>query len=609
MWVGSRNGLNKYDPETESFTRYFSIPGNEETLTSGDISCIYESPTEPGILWVGTRDSGLNRFDPATGKSVRYRRDEHDPQSLSIDNILCIMQDRAGTMWVCTYGGGLNKVTRRSGNKLFFAHYTEKDGLANNSLYGILEDEKGHLWISTNHGISQLDPKTGRFRNYSARDGLQSNEFNGSAYFKNQRTGEMFFAGINGVNTFFPQRIKDNPNIPQIVITGFRLFNKKVPIARDSILKQHITHTQSLNLSHRQNSFSFEFASLDYTIPEKNQYAYIMEGFEEEWNYTGADKRLASYTNIPAGTYRFRVIGSNNDSVWNREGASITIHIAPPFWATWWFRVLLLAFICAILIMLFRNRMRNTRLKTELQTARDAQMSIMPQNDPQISGFDISGLCIPAYEVGGDFFDYIWMNEEKTKFGIAVGDVSGKAMKSAMTAVMTSGMIYLKTAEAGSVKEIMQRVNRPLYFKTAKNVFTALCLASIDIHSKQLTFTNAGLHEPMFKSGQTGLVTLLEGAGDKLPLGIKKDTAYLEKRKELLEGDIVVFYTDGISEAKNPADEFYGAQSLKLLLQQMETATMNAGGIKEKIIHDVRQFAASAPQHDDMTIVVVKVLN
>ncbi|MCP4153257.1 MAG: PP2C family protein-serine/threonine phosphatase [bacterium] len=248
--------------------------------------------------------------------------------------------------------------------------------------------------------------------------------------------------------------------------------------------------------------------------------------------------------------------------------------------------------------------MKNDRLKAELQMAHDAQMSIMPQTDPEIEGFSISGVCVPAYEVGGDFFDYIWLNREKTKLGIAVGDVSGKAMKSAMTAALTSGMIFSQAFD--SVKEIMTRVNHSLYHKTAKRVFTALCLMSVDLVEKEIVFTNAGLNDPMIKS--SGLVAPLKGTGSKLPLGIRRASDYVETRAALKRGDVVVIFSDGVSEAKSMEDEFYGVRRLEGLLEGMNAADLSAREIKDRIIGDVEYFAEKTQQHDDITVVVIKAI-
>lgn len=626
LWIGTNGrGLNKMNRETGTFYRYVNQPDNPNSLGGNQVYIIFEAPSEPGTLWIGTRFNGVDRFDSQREKFTHYTADPADSHSLSSNQVTCIQEDSSGVLWVGTYGGGLNKAVRNKNKKEIdeFYHYTEKDGLCNNSVYGILEDPEGNLWLSTNKGLSRFDPRKEIFKNFTFKDGLQGSEFNGGAYHKS-RTGEMFFGGINGFNAFFPANVRDNPYIPAIALTGFRFHNEEVAIGPDSPLKQAVAWTKELRLKHRQNDLSFEFAALDFTIPEKNEYAYKMEGYNKNWITTHADQRVAYFTNLAPGEYVFRVKGSNNDGVWNEEGAALKIIIKPPYWASWWFRIAMLLVIAGIIVLLYKRRLKNVRIKAELRTAHNAQMSIMPQQDPQVENFDVSGVCIPANEVGGDFFDYIWLNVpgsedkvkktgkkygavwQRTKFCIAIGDVSGKAMMSAMTAVMTSGMIYLKADESSSIKEIMQRINRPLYFKTGKNVFTALCLALFDIETREMTFANAGLNAPLLKS--RGKVIKLAGAGNKLPLGVKVDCEYREKKQQLLTGDVVLLFTDGITEARNHAKEFYGHARLKELLENMDVSGLSAKEIKEKIIAAVKHFSQGAAPHDDIAIVVVKVL-
>jgi serine phosphatase RsbU (regulator of sigma subunit) len=196
------------------------------------------------------------------------------------------------------------------------------------------------------------------------------------------------------------------------------------------------------------------------------------------------------------------------------------------------------------------------------------------------------------------------MNREKTKFGIAIGDVSGKAMKAAMTAVMSSGMIYSRIYCVDSVKDMMTQVNHPLYLKTDKKMFTALCLVSLDINTKEFVFTNAGLSEPLLKSQNS--TVYMESVGPRLPLGSFKHNVYQETKIILKPQDVVVLFTDGIPEARNNAGEFYGYDALKNLVAGMNTDSLSATEIKERIIADIARFTRNMPQHDDMTLVVVK---
>ncbi len=295
--------------------------------------------------------------------------------------------------------------------------------------------------------------------------------------------------------------------------------------------------------------------------------------------------------------------GSNSDGVWNEEETSIRIIITPPFWETWGFRALVILLVIGLAFSLYKRRIKNVRMKTELRAAHDAQMAIMPQTDPQIKGFEISGVCIPANEVGGDFFDYVWLNDKRTKLAIAIGDVSGKAMSSAMTAVMSDGMICAKADERMSIKDMMARLNRAMYLKTEKKMFTALCLAALDIETNELIFTNAGLIEPLLKSGNS--LAFIKGTGSTHPLGGKRENIYRETKLHLQSGDVLIFVTDGVPEAQNHSREQYGEQRLKHLIRKLDTCSLSAKEIKEQIVNDVTRFA-SRVQHDDMSVVVLK---
>jgi two-component system sensor histidine kinase ChiS len=329
LWVGTYAGLDRFDRETETFTRYQHRPDDPGSLSDHPIVSIYQD--RAGVLWVGAWGGGLNRFDRVTETFSHYQHQPDDPHSLSDDNVFAIYEDSSGVLWVGTQGG-LNRFDREAGQ---FRVYRQGDGLPNDVVLGILEDGSGgHLWLSTGKGLSRFDPRTETFRNYNTGDGLASDEFNIGVCCKSD-SGEMFFGGPGGVTAFHPGEIKDNPYVPPILITDFQLFNQSVPISPDSPLKQHINVTTDLVLTYRDSVFSFEYAALNYTSPEKNQYAYMMEGVDRDWNYVG-DRRFATYTTLPPGRYVFRVKGSNNDGVWNETGTSVRITITPPWWQTGW---------------------------------------------------------------------------------------------------------------------------------------------------------------------------------------------------------------------------------------------------------------------------------
>ena len=329
LWIGTLGGgLNTFDHTTGKFTRYVTDPSNPRSLSHNVVSSIYEDRN--GILWIGT-NGGLNRFDRERDRFTRFQNDPKNPDSLSSDAVLALYEDQRGTLWVGT-ANGLNAYNPRDKT---FTHYYQRNGLPSDVIYGIVEDSQGYLWISTNKGLSKFHPETHRVRNFDIRDGLQSNEFNIGAYYKN-KDGELFFGSLNGLTAFYPEQIQDNPHAPPIVLTDFQLFNKSVIPGDDAPISIPVSEVTDIRLTYKDSVFSFEFVALDFTILEKNQYAYMMEGFDSAWIPTTAQKRFATYTNLNGGHYTFRVKASNSDGVWNEEGVTVRLTITPPPWKTWW---------------------------------------------------------------------------------------------------------------------------------------------------------------------------------------------------------------------------------------------------------------------------------
>ncbi|MCP4605105.1 MAG: response regulator [Proteobacteria bacterium] len=370
FWVGTfGGGLDRFDPQSEQFVHYQNNPNDSDSLISNSIVVLY--PDSSSEFWIGTV-GGLDKFDKDTEQFTHYQNDPNDPRSLSNDTVVSIFKDRSGTLWFGTLGG-LNRFNRATGT---FTRYGKRDGLPDQVITGILEDDVSadrggpNLWISTFNGLSKFNPRTEMFTNYDASDGLQSDEFSVGHY--KSRDGRMFFGGINGFNLFHPDDVQDNPYIPPVVLTDFELFNKSVPVEMDSPLPESITEIKDITLSYRDSVFSFEFAALHYSAPEANRYAYILEGFDQDWTYTDASRRFATYTNLDGGKYTFRVKGSNSDGVWNEEGASVGITIVPPFWETWWFIILIGLFVVGGVLAIFSARIRvveGQRQRLEIQVA------------------------------------------------------------------------------------------------------------------------------------------------------------------------------------------------------------------------------------------------
>ncbi len=322
LWVGTRSGgLNLLDPQTGQFTRFLSNPADPASLGGDYVQAIYED--REGKLWIGTYD-GISVMDPKTRRFSRFQHNPDDPDSLSNDRVLSFYEAPDGTMWIGTLNGGLNRFDRVARS---FTSYRQPEGLPDESVYGILADQAGYLWLSTKRGLSRFDPRTETFRNYDRRDGLQNTDFSPGACFQN-RQGWMYFGGMQGFITFDPSQVRDNPVAPPVVITAFKKFNQTD--------RTDLAQNEKVTLSYLENFISFEFAALDFSAPEKNQYAYKLEGLDKDWVEAGT-RRYASYTNLRGGTYVFRVMGSNPDGVWNTTGATMEIVVVPPLWERWWF--------------------------------------------------------------------------------------------------------------------------------------------------------------------------------------------------------------------------------------------------------------------------------
>lgn len=334
LWFASNSGLIEFDRKTDRWQQYSADSTDPHSLSSNGVLTVLEDAN--GELWIGTINGGLNRYDRQTGQFERFLNNPADPESLSDNTILCIFPLDDGRLWVGT-SGGLNLFDPKTGKAKV---YRTAQGLPNDFVYGILEDDQGYLWMSTNKGIARFNPQTETFRYFGTTDGLQDNEFNQNAYFKTA-SGVMYFGGLKGLNVFHPAMIQDNPFIPPVVITEFKLFNQPVVAGPESPLRQPIEFSREIRLDYTQDFFEFDFAALHFSSPEDNQYAYILEGFDRDWNHVG-DRRFANYTGVPPGAYTFRVRGSNSDGVWNEQGAALRIIIPPPFWQTTWFRALLI---------------------------------------------------------------------------------------------------------------------------------------------------------------------------------------------------------------------------------------------------------------------------
>jgi len=373
LWFGTSDGISILTPDEQKksdpkFLIYRNNPDDIKSLSDNYTNQIFEDKS--GEIWIATNRGGLNKYSRDTDSYVRYKHDPNNAKSISSDLILSIYEDNAGQMWFGT-GDGICNFNRTTEE---FNRYLQNDGLMGEFVFGILEDDIGRLWLSTNKGISRFDTKNISFKNFDENDGLQKGGYYRRAYLKT-KSGEFLFGGLKGFNLFHPDSIKENTHIPPVVITDFQLNNVSIPVGLDTstnrtILKQSILETKELELNYDDKVISFEFAALDFYIPEKNQYAYLLEGFEDNWIYTDASRRYITYTNLDPGEYTFRVKGSNNDGYWNEEGAFIKIIILPPWWATTWAYIIYALLIIGIIYFTWKLQLSRIRIKQNYEMSK-----------------------------------------------------------------------------------------------------------------------------------------------------------------------------------------------------------------------------------------------
>ncbi|MBN1186398.1 MAG: hypothetical protein JXB49_29250 [Bacteroidales bacterium] len=411
IWIGTYQGsLDRYNPRTKQFTHFLHDPDDSASIINSRVYIL--KIDSKGDLWIGT-GKGLDLLRLGSTHFFHFN-DKNDTYGLPRDVILVVFEDKDSTMWIGTLVNGLfyydikqNKFIPYKENIIiksvqsvcedFLGHlwiggdqgvfcinretgkvfnYNREDGLLSDRVYRVINDTMGNIWISSTKGLTKFingvyRPDSINFKNYTKEDGLQSSIFIPNSYIKS-KSGELFFGGINGFNAFFPDQIKDNPFIPQVKITGLKIFNREVGVNQEIegkvVLTKVINATDAIELSYRHRVFTIEFAALHFIQPNLNQYRYKLENFDKDWIDTDADRRFATYTNLPGGDYIFKVIASNNDGLWNEVPVELRIKILPPYWQTWWFRIVVALGVLAIFFTIFILRIRSlNRQKTLLE--------------------------------------------------------------------------------------------------------------------------------------------------------------------------------------------------------------------------------------------------
>ena len=388
IWVGFwGGGLARLNPKTSEINHWRNEKDNSHSLSNNDVWKIYQDSKER--IWMGTNGGGLDLFQKEGPNSfLNWNANEKGKQKLSSSSIYTICESLNGNkqkdqtiLWIGT-ASGLNRFTinNDSGSSdsskldVEIKHYTVDNGLPDNAIESILEDESGNFWIGTSSGISFFNVEDEFFTNYTTADGLNGSSFNSSAAFRTSE-GIMLFGCTNGINYFDPDRIKQSNYSPTVVITDFQFPNQSTDISK-SELNTSIFNSREIELSYNQNDFSFQFTSLDFNAPEMNQYAYYMEGFDREWIYSGK-RRFVTYTNLDPGEYIFHVKATNSDGLWNDEAAKIFIVINPPFWKTWWAYTAYVILIIGGLFLIRASEIKRRRKKEEERLRREREEALL----------------------------------------------------------------------------------------------------------------------------------------------------------------------------------------------------------------------------------------
>jgi len=620
-------GLYQFNPTDKTVVHYQSNENNPNGLMTNWLSVV--KVVSNGMIWIGTDEMGASQFDPVNKTFTHYLPLEKEPHSLSNGVVNTVFEDSKGTIWIGT-NGGLNRFNHSNHT---FTIYKEKQGLAGNSVAGILEDNQGSLWISTNKGLSKFNPQTETFRNYDKHDGLQGNLFLPRSAYKSA-TGEIFFGGINGFNAFYPNKLVDNPYIPPVFLTDFQLFNKSVSVGKESPLQKHINLAEQITLSYEQSVFSFEFVALNYRASAKNQYAYMMEGFDKDWTYVNSNRRFATYTNLDAGEYTFRVKASNNDGLWNEKGTSIIVLILPPWWQTWWAYTLYTLAILGSIIGIFFIQQRklaytrvlvkikelqvetvrlevveekNKMMMESIQYAKIIQSSLLP-NLVQVKTYLPKSffLWMPRDVVGGDM---LYAESVVDGFIIAVIDCTGHGVPGAFMTMISSTNLtrIIREETCHDPAEILKRLNFSVktslqqdteHAQSDDGLDAAICL--VKPHEKRLTFAGAKL--PLYYIHNDKLTVI---KGDKKSLGYKKSDLNFTFTNHTvnIEGGMSCYLSsDGFLEQRGgPKRLIFATKRFKKLL--LENYHDNFDEQEKRLLQAFNEYKGDNDRQDDVTVV------
>ncbi len=635
LWVGTEGGLNKYDYSSETFTRFLHDAKNPKSLSNNTIWTLLETTN---TLWIGT-DNGLNKlvFDDRGNPFFfkHYFPSKENKNSISNRSVRSLWLDKDQILWIGT-SNGLNKFDYKTET---FTRFNEENGLSNSYIYGVLGDNKENLWISTNNGVARFNKKNSTFMNYDKLDGLQNNEFNTGAFFKskfNRGGGEMFFGGPDGFNRFFPDSLSENHVPPPVVITTIKIFGSEL---KNDKQPYEIT---DITLRHDENVIEFEFAALDFTLPEKNKYLYMLEGFDKGWVKAG-NRRFIDYTNLDPGKYKFKVRASNPDGTWNEKGKTINLTIIPPFWKTWWFRILSLVCLVFLVYAYFRHRLNRLRkvqefleeqvfiktkeLREEKETVDEQNKLIEKKNHNITSSIRyakrIQDSILPTIEKLNDvvpesfiFFkpkdivsgDFYWFTRQNGSTLVAAVDCTGHGVPGAFMSLIGNNLLndIVKNKGLNDPAIILKQLHEEVVVALKKGEHESDTVDGMDI---TLCVVNNKTQMLEFSSTGRSLIFVRDNKIQKhkvgkQPLGLvtKKEAAFEKDCIQLQKNDTFYILTDGYCDQfGGPNDDKFLSSNFEKLLLTIQDKPMNE---QSKIIEsEMEKWRGEHPQIDDMLVI------
>ena len=636
LWVGTERGLNRFDPVTKAFVSYIHNK-NAFSISNNTIWAISEYPN--GILWIAT-ENGLNRLsmkdiDEGKPNFKHYVPESGNKSSISSRIVKSIYPSPDGIIWLAT-GNGLNALDPK---EEVFTRYNEKDGLPNSYVYGVLQDNSGSIWVSTNGGLSKFIPETKQFRNFTKTDGLQNNEFNTGAYYKSS-SGDLYFGGPNGFNKFDPQTITYNPYEPPVIITSIKILGVELDMGRVAY------DVHKIQVAYDANVISFDFAALDFTLPELNTYAYMLEGFDQDWINSG-DRHFVSYTNLDPGEYIFRVKAANNDGLWNAKEVVLKVEIIPPFWKTLWFKFFIaLTVVSAIYFFVVAREKQATqqRKMLEQQVAErtaalseknkevEEQNKIIEKKNRDITGSiryarRIQESVLPKLEsitdiipnsfilfkpkdiVSGDFY---WFAKHGDLALVAAVDCTGHGVPGAFMSLIGNELLkdIVLNRNITEPSEILVQMHEGIISSLHKEVEESVTSDGMDMaictynqNSKQLQFAGAKRPVIIIRDDKLDIIK-----GDNLAIGLKMagKRSYETTVLNLSENDSFYIFTDGY------CDQFGGDNNEKFMDERFaqllfEISSSNAEDQMKKLEDTITDWKGEEPQIDDILVIGVKV--